>query len=534
MDYSTNRIMTDNNKVIFILGITEKTVSGLTPALESQGCKVLSFSHPDDLEGEIVKRLPQVVIIDGSFLSDFTFVKRELKLQEELQGETVPVLCINSSGDLEQRLIAIRVGVDVYYTTPVNSEEITNKILHLSRLKDTQYRVLVVEDDPAQAKFAASVLEKEGMKTEIVIEPLKILTALNSFHPDLILMDLYMPDANGAELTKVIREHPEFVSTPIVYLSGEQHTDKKLNALSFGADDFLSKPIRPKHLIKTIKNRVSRARTLQYAVNSGSEHSPDIVGGKARSESRNQRQIYSEVRDHTSSPFPENFDALVQEAIKSDKFQMIYQPLTAREDKGEEIFNLSLRLESPDMPMITYKRLKEAPVSANLLVDVDRWIIEQTLNSVGKTKGKRTKTKLFLQQSIYSILDLDMIAWLKAQLRFRQQVGAGLVFEYSIQELGIEPKKVKQFFAELETMGISVALSEFRANASAFKALKYFHSDYLRINRNLLYANFEIAEKFISLVRKIGVKVMLPRELKPQDEIGHWLIIADFIPDKAI
>ncbi len=526
--------MTHNHRVIFILGITDKTVSGLTPALESQGCKVLSFLHPDDLEGEIVKRLPQAVIIDGSFLSDFTFVKRELKLQEELQGQTVPVLCINISGNLEQRLIAMRVGVDVYYTTPVTSAEITSKTLNLLRLKDTQYRVLVVEDDPAQAKFAASVLEKEGMKTEIVIEPLKILTALKSFHPDLVLMDLYMPDANGAELTRVIREHPEFVSTPIVFLSGEQHTDKKLNALSFGADDFLSKPIRPKHLIKTIKNRVTRARTLQYASNSGSEHSPDLYGEKTQSESSNEIQSYSEEKKDQKSSSPENFDALVQEALKYDKFQMIYQPLAAREDEGEEIFNLSLRLDSPEMPMITYKRLKDTPVSANLLVDVDRWIIEQTLNSVAKTKGSRARTRLFLQQSIYSILDLDMLAWLKAQLRLRQQVGTGLVFEYSINELGVEPKKVKQFFVELETMGIGVALSEFRANANAFKALKYFRSDYLRISRNLLHANLEIAEKFISLVRKIGVKVMLPRDLNPQDDIGHWLIIADFIPDTAI
>ena len=65
----------------------------------------------------------------------------------------------------------------------------------------------------------------------------------------------------------------------------------------------------------------------------------------------------------------------------------------------------------------------------------------------------------------------------------------------------------------------------------AGKALKYFRCDYLRISQKLLDANLEIAEKFISLVRKLGIKVMLPRDFDSQDDITHWLILADFIPD---
>lgn len=524
--------MIDIDRVIFFLGITEKTMPGLTSALESQGFKVLSFLHPDDLEGEIVKRLPQAVIMDGSFLNDFTFVKRELKLQKELQGQTVPVICINSSQDLEQRLIAMRVGVDVYYTTPVDNREITSKTLELLSSNDTLYRVLIVEDDPAQARFAASVLEKEGMITQTLTKPLKILSVLQSFQPDLVLMDLYMPEANGAELTKVIRDYPEYVSLPIVFLSGEQHTDKKLNVLSSGADDFLSKPIRPQHLITTIKNRVIRARTLQHSSNKKSKRSFEIVHDKTKSVSSNRIQNNVEkINTEKSSSSIENIDAIIRDALQYDKFQMIFQPLATRENQGEEAYNLSLRLQSPEISIVTYKRLKETPITADLLVEVDRWIIEQALNSAKNKRGGDAKTRLFLQQSIYSILDRKTLTWMKAQLRLRQLVGTGLVFEYPINEIVSETKRVKNFFVELEAMGIAVALSEFQSNATAFKALKYFRCDYLRISQKLLDANLEIAEKFISLVRKLGIKVMLPRDLDSQDDIAHWLILADFIPE---
>ncbi len=60
----------------------------------------------------------------------------------------------------------------------------------------------------------------------------------------------------------MIREQSEFVDTPIVFLSGEQDRDKQLKALSFGGEDFLSKPIAPKHLISTVTNRIHRAQQL--------------------------------------------------------------------------------------------------------------------------------------------------------------------------------------------------------------------------------------------------------------------------------
>jgi diguanylate cyclase (GGDEF)-like protein len=64
------------------------------------------------------------------------------------------------------------------------------------------------------------------------------------------------------ELTAIIREREAFINTPIVFLSGEHDEEKHFEALNAGGDDFLSKPIRPKHLISAVTNRARRARTL--------------------------------------------------------------------------------------------------------------------------------------------------------------------------------------------------------------------------------------------------------------------------------
>jgi PleD family two-component response regulator len=96
-----------------------------------------------------------------------------------------------------------------------------------------------------------------------LIEPIQAMAELADFQPDLIILDMYMPACTGTELAKVIRHNDRYVSVPIIYLSAEDDLDKQLDAMSEGGDDFLTKPIKPRHLITTVRNRAARARNLK-------------------------------------------------------------------------------------------------------------------------------------------------------------------------------------------------------------------------------------------------------------------------------
>jgi EAL domain-containing protein (putative c-di-GMP-specific phosphodiesterase class I)/DNA-binding response OmpR family regulator len=121
-----------------------------------------------------------------------------------------------------------------------------------SRTGDTQespYRVLIVEDDRGQALFAQSVLHGAGMQAEVQMQSDGVLDAMERFKPDLVLMDLHMPGRDGMNLTM-----------PIVFLTGDPDPERQFEVLESGADDFLNKPIRPRHLIAAVSNRIQRAR----------------------------------------------------------------------------------------------------------------------------------------------------------------------------------------------------------------------------------------------------------------------------------
>jgi EAL domain-containing protein (putative c-di-GMP-specific phosphodiesterase class I)/CheY-like chemotaxis protein len=139
---------------------------------------------------------------------------------------------------------------------------------------DEPYRVLIVEDDRSQALFAESVLGGSGIHTRAVAEAADVLPALEDFQPELVLMDLHLPDMDGTSLTQRIRNHPEFAHMPIVFLTGDPDPELQFQVLEVGADDFLSKPIRPRHLIAAVQSRVQRARALRRAQGASHDRNP--------------------------------------------------------------------------------------------------------------------------------------------------------------------------------------------------------------------------------------------------------------------
>lgn len=105
--------------------------------------------------------------------------------------------------------------------------------------------------------------------------PERLMATMEQFAPDLVLMDLHMPGTSGTTLTVQIREHPRFEQIPVVFLTGDQDPERQLEVLEHGADDFILKPVRPRHLIAAVQSRVRRARAAQTRqVVSEPEHHP--------------------------------------------------------------------------------------------------------------------------------------------------------------------------------------------------------------------------------------------------------------------
>jgi putative two-component system response regulator len=119
----------------------------------------------------------------------------------------------------------------------------------------TQSRILIVDDESVNIDVVQAYLEMEGYRNiqSTVFAP-EALPLLGRFRPDLVLLDIHMPDVNGLKILKAIRADRKLSTTPVVILTGTSTSETKLEALRYGATDLLSKPVHHGELLARIRN----------------------------------------------------------------------------------------------------------------------------------------------------------------------------------------------------------------------------------------------------------------------------------------
>lgn len=178
-----------------------------------------------------------------------------------------PLLFISSCDEFQLRLRAARLGAHGFFLKPPDVPQMANWMAQFfERRQADAERVLIVDDDRNLAEYYRLVLSRAGMEASVLSVPDRIIERVGSFHPDLILMDLHMPLYTGPELAAVIRQHDHWASLPIVFLSAESNRDRQLQAMTSGADDFLTKPISDNQLVAAVRSRIDRANKLSAQI----------------------------------------------------------------------------------------------------------------------------------------------------------------------------------------------------------------------------------------------------------------------------
>lgn len=116
-------------------------------------------------------------------------------------------------------------------------------------------QILVVEDDENTAEMITALLGDAGYEIVAVHSGMRALDAVTTAPPDLILLDLNLPDTNGINVLRHVREH-SFL--PMIIISGHTQQQEKIAALEAGADDFLTKPFAPDELLARVKALLRR------------------------------------------------------------------------------------------------------------------------------------------------------------------------------------------------------------------------------------------------------------------------------------
>ncbi|HEY8095492.1 MAG TPA: diguanylate cyclase [Methylobacter sp.] len=237
----------------------------LSKGLSQFGYEVMHYTNFAEAEVTILASPPDVLVADIILSKQVSVEGTDATtLLYNRLGYLLPTIFITSRADFSARLSAAKAGGSACLIKPVDIPVLARCITMLQQERElAPYRVLIVDDDEGLAEHYRLTLMSAGMLAEKVSRPKEVLTALQKFHPDILLIDLYMPECTGAQLARAIRYEDTWLSTPIIYLSAEDDLDEQVKALDIGGgDDFLTKPIVDQKLVAVVRTRAARARKV--------------------------------------------------------------------------------------------------------------------------------------------------------------------------------------------------------------------------------------------------------------------------------
>lgn len=180
-----------------------------------------------------------------------------------MQESPAPLIAVCARGEFRDYLAAARAGVDGYFTDPNDLPRIESRLAFLiERRRRQSLRVLLVDDDLDLLAACKRILRKEGMAVKTTHRPMDVMATLCEFRPDVVVLDIEMPECTGPELAQVIRLNDEWMHVPILYMSGQSEGADMLLATRKAGEAFLAKPIDPRQLVASICAHGRNARQM--------------------------------------------------------------------------------------------------------------------------------------------------------------------------------------------------------------------------------------------------------------------------------
>ncbi len=133
-------------------------------------------------------------------------------------------------------------------------------------------RILVVDDEPRMIRFIRLNLEHDGFEVIEASSGTKALAELRDRLPDLVLLDVMMPDLDGFETLRLLRE---ISSVPVIMLTAKGEEDDRVRGLELGADDYITKPFSPRELVSRVRAVLRRTESP-----AGAAHEPLHIDGR--------------------------------------------------------------------------------------------------------------------------------------------------------------------------------------------------------------------------------------------------------------
>ncbi|MHB2016143.1 MAG: response regulator [Candidatus Xenobia bacterium] len=236
--------------------------------LETEGHKVVEAQSGQEALTRAREVRPDLVLLDV-LLGDIDGFEVLTRLRADPDLKETPVIMLSI---LEAKEQSFQLGAQDYFSKPIDLAKLTEAVGRL--VQDSprkEVKILVVDDEPNIVQAVTTLLHTRGYETITATDGLQAVVRARESHPDLIILDIYMPEMDGFEVVRRLRSREDTCQIPIIILTASEVALDEVRALSMGVAQYMSKPFSEKELARAVKGALQQMR--------GKGHGEENSGG---------------------------------------------------------------------------------------------------------------------------------------------------------------------------------------------------------------------------------------------------------------
>lgn len=267
---------------VMVVDDIPQNVKLLSAMLSHSGYEVIRAYSGEEALRMAKQSKPDIILLDIMMPGMDGYEVTET-LKKDPETGLIPVVLVTALEGVDDKVKGLDAGADDFLTKPVNQIELTARMRSMIKLKKLQEEVtarkealagiasfemeektakktvIIVEDDEKTAKQFSLILNSSGYEAVVAKDGNEALSVIGRRKPDIILLDILLPDITGIELLRRLKSYPSTEDIPVIICSVLSDLETKVKGIDTGADDYLIKPISPPELLARVRTALRKS-----------------------------------------------------------------------------------------------------------------------------------------------------------------------------------------------------------------------------------------------------------------------------------
>jgi EAL domain-containing protein (putative c-di-GMP-specific phosphodiesterase class I)/DNA-binding NarL/FixJ family response regulator len=335
-------------------------------------------------------------------------------------------------------------------------------------------KILVIEDDELIRETLLQLLESQSYRVIVAQNGRVGIQMALSEIPDLILCDVQMPEQDGYEVLRTLRQNSLAATIPFIFLTAQGAKADFRRGMELGADDYLTKPFTKAELLGAISSRVLKRQTITQP----------LTVALQQAEARLNDLINDSTTASVVCPEKLALEALLRRALAQGEFQVYYQPqvdFASGQIIGAEAL---VRWQNPDRGIISPAEFIPLAEETGLIIPIGEWVLlSACAQAASWLAAGFSPFKISVNLSARQLSDPQLKARILQILETTGLEPANLELEMTESALVENAAVAGATLNELKALGIRIAIDDFGTGYATLGYLKQFAFDSLKIDR---------------------------------------------------